>query len=634
MGKDSAPESGYGSQHLNREAEALIELGTLLRKQRSAEQQREVEAILDSRLGSREKVSRIRELDQRAQESSSQSSLTGFGEHEEEVGGDEARSHSSALHELKSARRNKKRGRQRSERYYGTEPTSEQRTKRRKRRSSQFNVKRPYRREGYLSFLFRHYPRIKKFGFATGTMKPAVIPPRMLLETSLRTYLEVSLKHTAKDTSTLLLQLIGNSWLHLRKKEYNLLILILDLCGIIQETDFTRFDYKDPAIIEKLKKLEQRFLTLVYHDSYMETAVEAVRTLMEKNRRHIEGIERLPGLIRSLLSTAGQSPSLSDVLLAMNMYRYRRYLTWNHLLHTGLGEVIETEVYDCSEEVQDAIDDYARRVLEKLQMLEKERKEILKLRTYLVKDENDHVKLSELQKMYEQGPKAQSYSFDHDTDKLPLFAERLADAFLVTYEDILTGPVTISDIGTVTLFEAGPFHKEVSLLHRIDMKLEDLRFQLPTFTKKRFREIKMNRAQALEVEAEVVLLLDELIEAMRSIGKKILPLLQVDITMIPQMGPDDFVPVDLRISGPEAGKLPFANFLYHDKSLEDGKNLFQVLQDLLIRCLQTRFLFEDPRIIHRLRREHQVEQEIQQNLETLERIADTEVFQNAKRNYG
>jgi hypothetical protein len=632
MGNDKVPESGDASQHLNREAEALIELGTLLRKQRPAEKQREVESILESQLSSREKLSRIRELDRR--EDVQGSGETQSKEPVEKTNGGESAPRGSTLHELKSARRGRKRERQAGKRYYGSDPVTPQRTKRRRKRSTQLNLKRPFRREGYFSFLFRHYSRIKRFGYASSTMQPAIFPPRMLLAPSLQTYLEVSLKHTAKDTSTLLLQLIGNSWLHLRKKEYNLLVLIIDLCGHIQETDFTSLDYRDPAIIEKLKKLEHRFLTLTYHSSYVDTAADAVRTLMEKNRRHIEGIERLPGLMRSLLRAEGESPSLSDVLLAMNMYRYRRYLTWDELLHAGLGEVVETGVYDCSDEVQEAIDNYVRKVLEQLQTLDQERKEILKLRTYLMKDENDQVDLSELHEMYERGTKKRNYSFDRDIQKLPLFAERLVDAFVVTYEDVLTAPVSISEIGTITLFEGNPFHKEMSLLHRIDSKLEDLSFQLPTFTKKRYQEIKLNRAQALEVEAEAVLLLNEIIETMRGIGGKILPLLQVDITAISQMGPGEVAPVDLRLSGPEAGKLPLANFFFHDTSLENGKNLFQVLQDLLKRCLQTRFLLEDPRILHRLRREYQVDQEMNRHLETLERIADIEVFQEAKKTYG
>lgn len=618
------------SQHLNREAATLIDLGNLLRKQRTADGQRRVEEVLSSPIDNSEKLKRILEIDRHLEEKGS--TEPGPPVQEERSG---SASRGSSLHELRTAKRGARRERNRQERYYGTVSESRNGPVRRKRARVQFNLKRPFNREGYLSFLLRHYRRMKEFGYASRTMSPRVFPPGVRLNPELRSYLQVSLKHNAKDASSLLAQLMGNSWLYLRKKEYNLLVLILELCTLIRETDFSALDMGKPTLIDSLKKLEQQYITLSYHTSYLDAAIHAVQELIKRNRRSIEGLDRLPVLIRSLLSRQGESPSLSEALLAMNMFKYRRYLGWEDLMHPGIGEVVETGRFDCTPETQQAIDGYVQKLLGKLKNLDKERKEILKLRTYLTRDENDQIELAPLKELYERGGGPQRSSFEQDVGKLPLFAQRLTQAMRRSYEDLLNGTVELSRLGKVRLFEEHPFHNEVSMLQRLDAKLEDVSFQLPSFPKKRYLEIKVNRAQAVAIEAEAVSLLNEVMEVIRSIGEKLHPLLRkAEAGSDREMRPDEFTPVDVRVSGSQAGVLPLANIFYHPTSIENGKHLFQLFHDLLRRCYLIRYLFDDPRITHPLRRESQVEQEMQSVLETLERIADLDIYMEAKEQYG
>jgi hypothetical protein len=591
------------SEKINREADILIELGTLLRKERSAQKNAQVQKIFESDLSDEEKVEQIKRLD----------SETGVVEQEQK-------------------RQNGKNGADRGERverYFGTVPPKEKKRRGKKRSRSSYTLKHHFQRPGYFSFLFRHYGKIKEFGFSTRTMVSTIFPPGIKADREMRSALEIQLKPVAKEVAVILNQLMGNSWLFLHKKEYNLLVLLTELCNSIESTEFTSLNFNDPKVSERLKQTEHLFWLLHYRKEYFDQIRTSIDLLLEKNRRNIRNLELLPGMIKKLMAKNELRPSLYNVLLAVNMMRYRRYITQDALLIEGHGELIGTREFDCEEETAEKIDEHISKLITQLELLEKERKEILKVRAFMQRDENGNVDIEPLRSLYESGVPSKKVSFEKEKDKLLNFLGHFTRAFLEVFEDLLCCRVRISGIGSVILFEGDPFRKDLGKLQMISSKCEDLNFQLPVFSQKRYMEITIKHAQAIESEAEAVSLIGETVASLRSIASRIIPLLH--------SGPFDrivraenFQKIGLGVSDYQKTPFPSGNLLENSGTYVEGRSIGDIFSLLVSVSYLFGFFFNDRNVLNVLRRENQVQHDMEGIIETIERLATADVYQDIR----
>ncbi len=625
-----------GSNRFNREADILIELGTLLRKERSPERQEEVQQIYDSSLSVEQKVAQIRRIDEEE----------GRGESEAEaetgpmVGND---SHTASRHKKRAGtgsagpsknRRHDEAGERnrRNERYFGTSPERDKPAHKRKKIRKHFTLKHNFQKLGYFTFLFKHYHRMKEFGYATKTMVPTVFPPGLKVDRELKSSLEIKVKPLAKEIAIILNQLMGNSWLFLRKKEYNLLVILIDLCQAVEQSDFTSIDFNVMRQADKLIKIEQLFLLLHYRSEYVELIHSSIQTLLEKNRRSIRNLDSLPKMIKKILTAQEMQPSLYHTLLALSMLRSRRYHSLDELLIHGHGELIETKQFDCTVVTDAKIEEHLHNLVLQLDVLEKERKEIYKVRIYLQKDEIGNMDLSPLRMLYERGDPSQRVSFTQDQDRLHIFLQRFCFAYLSVFEDLLCSQIKLSGIGRVRLFEGDPFRKELGRLQTTASKCEDLSFQLPVFSKKRFLEITLKHAQAIELEAEVVSLIDEVVSAVHTIGERLSTLLQ-SVSSERVLGDREFEPVYIGPGEARQIRLPMGNVIEETGTLLDGGTLSNALSLLISVSYLFGFLFNDRRTLQLLRREEQVNHDMEAILENFERIASPEQYHDIRERF-
>ena len=122
-------------------------------------------------------------------------------------------------------------------------------------------IKRPYSRTTYLSFLFGDYLRIRNFGKFAGVFEQVYFPPNVRLT---RTVLPILNRDFRQSEG------LEDSWHYLRKIEYNVLVVMKQLCEKISSVNFNLFDYRDPYIINKLRSLETLFLVFYYREDYQQ----------------------------------------------------------------------------------------------------------------------------------------------------------------------------------------------------------------------------------------------------------------------------------------------------------------------------------------------------------------------------
>ncbi len=545
---------------IDEEAEDLITLGKLLRKKRSESDREIVEEIIARNLSLKTKIEKIRRIDK----------------------GD----HYLAVDEKQPSKRQRQ-------------------VPKRKLR----NLIQPFIRESYFSYLFRHRRKMKAFGERTGLLKPTFLPPGPKLTERAKTTISHIFAPFAEKVQPLLNQLMGNAWLYLTKKEYNLLVFLEDYCSELLKASSHRRD--------------QIYLMMTYGDKKVDSILSAIHTLIEHNRREIPDLETLPAQVKGLLAPGANRPGMNQYILAELMARYRRYLEMEEVVINGIGDPIEGKSFLCNTETGKRIEEYLQSQEEQLKTLNEERKELLKLRYFLKKSSNGDIDQSPLDKFYSRGGSKRSYQ---ETYEKPIsFMQHLIDRYMEDFESLLIGKPMVENIGRQALFADDPFHATVSRLKGMRDLLADISFQLPSFNRDRFLELHSKKVNAIPIEAEAVAILEAAVVLLKRISSELTPLLFTPF----QSGAitlNLFSPIELfRSSGQgEPPALPMENTIHEGGA--KGLSIRNALEELTVITQITAFIFGDREIHRLLSRESSIKREQEKILKIVERIADTNRF--------
>ncbi|MFW6261281.1 MAG: hypothetical protein ACOC6J_06825 [Spirochaetota bacterium] len=569
---------GYDQdQHdLQRESETLIRLGMLIRKRRAPEDRRSVEEILASAADSAEKVRWIEEIDRASARSNDEES--------------EARRH-----------------------YIGTPTDDLPEAPARARHPPR--VKAPLSKQGYLGFLLRERARILQFGTTTRTILPGYFPPSVRLSPDVAAFFIGFLRPTARDIHATLSQLMGNAWMYLSRHDYNLLVLVLDLCTTIERLPVTAESYEARRAPKTLRAVEERLLALRYEHDAVPRVFEAIETLRSWNRRAIENLSALPGLVKRVISRTPDNPSLIDALLAVNMVGFRRYLTEQDVTLSELGRLVETRVFDCSDETRRQIDEFIERLVSQLDGLARERKDILRVRAFLERDERGEVDLSATRELVE----SSQSSWKAARDNPAVLAEATFRPLAALIAALVAEPVTLSGVGTTPLFRDRPFVGEVDRLNHTATAIEALVFQLPSLPHDRFVAIVDKRETATRYEAELLMHVQAYLDAVGAIRTRLQELLARAVEI-----DRGFEPLDLHRATSERAPVPLDAVVESGPSLVRSRPLRTALGRVVRLAYELAFYFGDRQIRRVLKREHQVERDMDHMLETIERVANPE----------
>ncbi|MFP4376245.1 MAG: hypothetical protein ACLFP4_04310 [Spirochaetales bacterium] len=565
------------TEPIQAESEALIRLGMLLRKHRCPDKRRAVEQVLGLNISSTEKVQRIREIDKRAE--TDDNSVE-------------------------------------NKRHYISVDPDEGHARPRLKAKRPPRIAAPVARLGYFPFLFRHRLKIKEFGRSTSTIEGTAFPPNVRLTQEVPGFLLGYVKPTARDVTKLLSQLMGNAWMYLDKRDYNLLVLVLDLCDRIDRMSIDSRQLTSRKVGTRLALVEDRLFSIRYNEESIPRILESIETLISFNRRSIDNLGSLPDMIRRLVSRTSEKPSLIDTILAINMVNKRRYLSEKDLTIGGLGELVDHRVFDCNDATNERIDEFVNRLAVQLEALAEEQRQILKVRALIKKEDNGHIVLEPLERLVQaHSGFTWSSAYDHPSQ----LAEAVFSGFLAHVRELFSKPVGLEKIGTVRLLAGNPFSADLDRLERATDVIRSSSVDLQMLKRDRLTALRDKRETATRVEAEFLMQLQLCLDIVGQLRDHVASFLEGEVPVSKA-----FEPLEFRIAISRDGGFPLSATITGGAPDFRGYTLRAALETIVTNGHLACFVFGDKRIRHLLNRETQIESDARHMIESVERIAPAE----------
>ena len=564
-------EKSASSGRLSPEAEDIITLGQLLKQQRDEERRRAVDVIVASDLGVREKIQEILKLDAGGTQ---------------EIDGENERSQ-----------------RTRPLRY---------------RVPALIDIlKKPYARIPYFSYLFGDYRRILSFGKFTLVFTPVRFLPDVKLSQAVPLLLRRDLRQWAAELLDIVAMGLEDSWHYLRKKEYNLLVVVKQLCEKILSINFNLFDYKDPYLINKLRSLEALFLMFHYREEYQELLRISLQKIVKNDPRLGDKYETAVDLIHKILNYDGSTPSLYNIILGLNMRKYRRYLTMRDILCTDLGELINTKDFACPPDVKEKIRSLVAEGRRRLAELRSCQEKTNKSKTFLTLNESGEVSFDPLRFFYDQANNVgEEPAFSADSEDVLRFAPRFFDTLDRTFAPLLNGQTDLEEIGAVTLFTHDFFQLDFLRIRRIVGRVWDYgEDELP---RTRFLDLQHSTKGIQSLEAEILKQVNEGLDIIFEMAKKLETILN---TRRKGGGRRPTGPLDPMILHGKSFTIPHGKRRILSISVLNGKTVVEALTYFVSICFTIAVFYHYPPVYDPLERESQNSKELRSQLEVLSRLA-------------
>jgi hypothetical protein len=562
MGK--SPFSG----RLSQEAEDIITLGELLKHQREEEQRRRVDAIVASSLTVGEKIREIRKLD------------AGAGQEPQEEEGQRTRPLRYRLPALADI------------------------------------LKKPHSRLPYLSFLFGDYRRVVTFGKLTGVLERVYFLPDVRPGRAVPPFLNQELKQWAAELSGVISEGLEDSWGYLHKLEYNLLVVAGQLCEKILSINFSLFNYRDPYLINKLRSLEALFLLFHYQETYQAVLRSSLQQIGKNDTRVGEKYQRAVELIHKILDVHGSTPSLYNVILGLNMLKYRRYLTIGDLLCTDLGELINTRDFACPARVKERIRALVEAGRRRLEELRSELEKTNRVKAFLCLDDSGGVSFEPLRELYEGlWSEAEGYSFTADSEDMLAFLPRFFDGVDRTFGRLLNGQIEIEEVGVVTLFTHDFFQLEFLRLRKVAGRMAG--YHEEKLSRSRFLDLQHSAKGIESGEAEILRQVNEGIEVLLETARRVETLLNTRRTGRGLPAP----PLDPTVLHGKRFSVPYEKKRIVSSGTLHGRTVVEALTDFVGLCLTAAVFYHYLPIYTPLEQEAQHDKELRAQLEILNRLA-------------
>jgi hypothetical protein len=264
--------------HIEEEARAHITLGILLQRKRETAHKNEVERIVHGHEPILVKIDKIRSLDAEY--------LGTSGEEEND-----------------SSSSDTKRGKK-GDTYRRT--AGKNRTV---RPSRNVNAKTILFKASIFKFLFIDFRLIKTFAQQSMTLECRAFPPKVKLHPHLGQYLARVHQKAAKELWLFLNRVEHQGWLYLRKRDYNLIMILRDLCSEVMTTNFAFRKSDQSNVVDRYIRLENAFLLLHSIADYSDRILSQIDYLLHEVPEFSECEDRHLDTIRLMLSKDNSVPS-------------------------------------------------------------------------------------------------------------------------------------------------------------------------------------------------------------------------------------------------------------------------------------------------------------------------------------
>jgi len=573
---------------IEQEAQSHMALGKLLRKDRPPELQAAVQEVLDSDLSTDSKIAKIRKLD-------------GVGGH-----GEESRTKSDEVSEVDKAQ----------VQLWQPLRFTLGRLK--------TIIKLPHTPTAFLSYLFLEHRKIKDFGRKTHVFAPTVFLPILRLDKAVPQFFSASLQAWSGRLIEILSPALENGWQLLSKRDYNMIVAMKKLCDEISAVNFKILNYRDRYFIDKIRNIEAMFFVFQYHHENVDRLLDNVAHVLLADGEHDEEAEEAEILVKSILTQGFSIPSLYDLLLGLNMMKFRRRFTYTDLVATDLGELFNPTHFACGPKVQEEIDGSVEKLRESILKLEEHHRHLRRVREYLPLKENGEVDDSLLESFYEYEESRFEGVYRRDKENVVEFVPQFLRKLDVAYGPLLVGKVRLAKAGLVSIFAPQLFMQPIDQIRRLGFKLEQASFGYRIFSYKRYIGILRDGKGTIPVEADIVKFLQEAVNDCGTLANRVAGIL--DRSARETETSDEGESTEAASVSERGWTLLHGGEEILSSGFLHGRVVRDALEDLVSLCfLLARYLYD--REIADLRgSEEAVKKKVDSQLRAFERLADAGAF--------
>ncbi|HCM26396.1 MAG: hypothetical protein A2Z99_04460 [Treponema sp. GWB1_62_6] len=452
---------------------------------------------------------------------------------------------------------------------------------------------------GVMDYLFKERRNVKKGAAGNLLLRPRLLSVEFR-EESARTLIERLQRETLPALDASLDLILAEGWRFLTKADYNLVALLRRLSASTARLIPSKLSPRWPQAAKGMYSLGIAFLPFRMEPGRAAAALSAVGTALAKLNYDGESLELARKHVIHLLQDGGPPACLQDLLLASAMVKARRFLSIGSLTKSDAGMLSSVEEFDCSNEVQDAIDVRIAELLEHLSELDETDKEAQQVRAFVKTDEAGDIDFLPLISFYEKG-KTGGGSWDKDSDKLPVLVYNLVERFTAAAKPMADAESRRAgqgdSLGTALSYE-------LSRLSVLEEKLRRLAPDCPIFPWARFMGIKSKALRATTVEAEAAALASEAADHFAACGR---------ILSAALLGAD-----------PDGGTESGADARFMERLAERER-----MAGTTSAAYLAAFKLQDPAVVAIIKNERKVKDKIANLRAEFERLADAETFRAA-----
>jgi hypothetical protein len=488
-------------------------------------------------------------------------------------------------------------------------------------------IKVSHTRTNLFRFVFSEYSKIRDFGKNTHILFPKLFPPGIQLNRDIQSTFAQYLQPQSIELYKVLTHILKKRWAQIDRKEYNLLIILRKLCEKLSLTNFNLLKSTDRDLIDRLRAIEAYFLLLYSDPRYPELIASILGRVLEQDPVFKKHIPILTTLMNKILLSDIETPSLYNFLLGLNMIKYRRFFRLQDLIHRNCSNIVDGDLIEYEQDTQREISIFINECRKNLSFLFKKKLDLERIRQFLPFDEENEVDYKPLQYLYESPHPEEVYSYYQDQEDVVTFTVRILRIFRYSFENLFCDKINLYGYGKVSIFPHLYFKMEIDKIDTLIEQLENISYDYTNpISLKQYLTVKMSQSNTSKLETDVLLLLDEAVDLLYGLGKKVM------LSVLKQQSQKDDA---LKELSDDNGVLtvPIDARIIAKRSRFPGTSVEEALTFMINICLLINHLYHGRFTYVLLSKEGVINDEISSKMEILSRIADADVFQEIEKGY-
>lgn len=498
------------------------------------------------------------------------------------------------------------------------------------------SIKRPFSRKPFLLFVLTDLKQTREFGERTGLLRAGFLPPNVRLDPSVKDEL-LTVQKLCSGLFPVVINVLKVAWAELPKLDYNLLVRFGRLCESVAGTNFEVVDYGEKKLAARFRSIETAYLVCTYKAEYPEIIAGSLVNVLGKYARYADKAPAYGETVRRIL-TAQHPKSPGDLLAAINIFSYRRFLRPKDLYEYSLPESVATFGFECDETVAVRIDMRVEELIQRLLSLRRMKDEALRVRNSIGQFvvANDGTFDFKFLKAFYKNAANDTLNFSIDSRNVSAFAHNFFHLYVTAFEDFLTGRISIRDYGEVKAFDGGFCSAEMQAVKSYSAELTEAYFSYPNFAYERFAAFKQDsKSKPTHSEEPVYRFVIELTGLAVRIGKKLAAVclyLDESSRTLPA-DPEHFEPVGPSILASHRAFIPYWDKVVFSKGYFEGMKFGDAVGAIASLSLLAGVFFMDDSLSSLLAKESSINRKIEDLYYELERLCDAATFEKIRRKY-